>query len=113
MMPTLLSLEALESDRAYVVQQLQEAREDVWGTVRSMWENRLAEIDEQIAALNVRQSNFASVALVFDGSPVVGSGDIRLDFAASALDAYQKNYITCCRILTYRNPAWARAFARR
>ena len=32
----------------------------------------------------------ASVALVFDGQPVVADQDIRLDFATQALDAYQK-----------------------
>lgn len=89
-MPNLLTLESLESDRAYVAKQLEQMVDSVWGTARSMWQSRLAEIDERIAELNATRSAFASVALVFDGSPVVGSADIRLDFAASALDAYQR-----------------------
>ncbi len=91
-MPTLLSLEALESDRMFVSRQcagLTEAS-DPWGTARLMWQSRLAEIDERIAALSVQRSNYASVALVFNGAPVVGSEDIRLDFTTDVLDSYQR-----------------------
>jgi hypothetical protein len=89
-MPTLLSIEALEADRLYVQRQLADLRESSWGTARLMWENRLAEIEKQIADLAATKSNYASVALVFDGLPVIGANDIRLDFAADALDSYQK-----------------------
>lgn len=89
-MPTLLTLEALEADRVYILRQLRETPASAWGTLRSMWESRLADVDEKIAALGASRSNLASVALVFDGTPVIGSGDIRLDFATSALESYQR-----------------------
>lgn len=89
-MPTLLSIEALEADKLYVERQLSEADHSPWGTTRLMWQSRLAEIDQQIAALSVTRSNYATVAVIFDGNPVIGSGDIRLDFTADALDSYQK-----------------------
>jgi hypothetical protein len=90
MMPTLLSIEALEADRRYVERQLTEADGSPWGTARLMWQSRLAEIDQQIAALAAGRSNYASVAVIFDGNPVIGSGDIRLDFTTEALESYQK-----------------------
>ncbi|MCA3622755.1 MAG: hypothetical protein IOC52_01120 [Methylobacterium sp.] len=89
-MPTLLSIEALEADRRYVERQLSEADGSPWGTARLMWQSRLAEIDQQIAALAAGRSNYASVAVIFDGNPVIGSGDIRLDFTTEALESYQK-----------------------
>jgi hypothetical protein len=89
-MPTLLSIETLEADRRYVERQLAEASGSTWGTALLMWKGRLAEIDQQIAELTAARSNYASVAVVFDGNPVIGSGDIRLDFTAEALDSYQK-----------------------
>lgn len=90
MMPTLLAIEALEADRQYVERQLAEVAASPWGTSRLMWQSRLAEIDEQMRALGASRSNYATVAIIFDGGPVVGSGDIRLDFTTSALDNYQK-----------------------
>ncbi|MEF9604364.1 hypothetical protein O4J55_19265 [Paracoccus sp. PXZ] len=90
MMPVLLSMEALEADRRYVERQIAEAGDSPWGTARLMWQSRLADIDQQIAALSAGRSNYASVAVIFDGNPVIGSGDIRLDFTTEALDSYQK-----------------------
>lgn len=89
-MPTLLSIEALESERLYVQRQLDETLESKWGTARLMWKSRLADIEKKLAELSAARSNYASVALIFDGTPVVGASDIRLDFAADALDKYQK-----------------------
>ena len=89
-MPTLFSIEALEADKLYVERQLVETDQSPWGTIRLMWQSRLAEIDQQIAALSATRSNYATVAVIFDGNPVIGSGDIRLDFTADALDSYQK-----------------------
>jgi hypothetical protein len=90
MMPTLLSIEALEADKRYVERQLTEADDSSWGTGRLMWQNRLAEIEQQIAELTRVRSNYATVAVIFDGNPVIGSRDIRLDFSTEALDSYQK-----------------------
>jgi hypothetical protein len=88
-MPTLLSIEALESDRLFV--ERKRAEEDSpWGTAKLMWEQRLREIDSRIAEAKARRSNYASVALIFDGLPVIGQGDIRLDFSTDALASYQK-----------------------
>ena len=89
-MPVLLSIEALEADRRYVERQITEAGDSPWGTARLMWQNRLADIDQHIAALAAGRSSYASVAVIFDGNPVIGSGDIRLDFTTEALDSYQK-----------------------
>lgn len=89
-MPNLLTIESLEADRAYVARQLADTAESPWGTARIMWESRLREIDRELEAANSQRSNFASVALIFDGAPVVGSSDIQVDFATEALDSYQK-----------------------
>jgi hypothetical protein len=89
-MPTLLSMEALEADRRFVEHQLAEADDNPWATARHMWHTRLAEIEAQIAALSASISNYATVALIFDGTPVIGSGDIRLDFTTDALQSYQR-----------------------
>ncbi|EJJ27401.1 hypothetical protein [Rhizobium sp. CF142] len=88
-MPTLLSIEALETDRQFVERRRTED-DSPWGTARLMWEQRLKEIDEKIAEAKSRRSSFASVALIFDGLPVIGQGDIRLDFTTDALASYQK-----------------------
>ncbi len=89
-MPTLLSLEAMESERHFVLRQLEVADESPWGTAKLMWKNKLDEIDQRVKEINSSSSNFANVALIFNGNPVIGQSDIRLDFAAGALDSYQK-----------------------
>lgn len=89
-MPTLLSLESLETDRQFVERQRDEASQDGWGTSRLMWENRLRELELRIADLKAQNNSYASVALIFDGLPVIGQGDIRLDFSTDALSSYQK-----------------------
>lgn len=90
-MPTLLSLESLRQDREYVVRQLEQIEDDVWGTSQLMWEKRLADLDQRIALLQADSESaaYASVALVFDGVPVIGTTNVRLDFAADALERYQ------------------------
>jgi hypothetical protein len=55
-----------------------------------MWDQRLQEIEEKIEEAKSRRSSYASVALIFDGLPVIGQGDIRLDFTTDALSSYQK-----------------------
>jgi hypothetical protein len=90
MMATLLAIEALEADKRYVEHQLAQPDDDPWGTVRLMWQNRLAEIKRQIEELGAKHSSYASVALVFNGNPVVGASDIRLDFTSDALNSFQK-----------------------
>lgn len=89
-MPNLLSIEALEADKVFAQRQLETLPASPWGTARLMWEQRLAEITRQIEEMRVSAATSASVALIFDGLPVVGQGDIRLDFSADALATYQK-----------------------
>lgn len=89
-MATLLTLKALEADKHYVEARLAEAEADPWGTAALMWENRLAEINHQIEELSALSSSYASVALVFEGNPVIGSTDIRVDFTTHALTTFQK-----------------------
>lgn len=88
MMSAALSLEALQADRQFVQRQIEECPPDAW-TTRLMWEDRLEDINEQISALEDTPSDLASVAIIFDGLPVIGARDIRLSFAADALHAYQ------------------------
>ncbi|WP_246725752.1 hypothetical protein [Rhizobium lusitanum] len=66
------------------------ADDSPWGTARLMWDQRLRAIDDKIAEAKSRRSAYASVALIFDGLPVIGQGDIRLDFTTDALASYQK-----------------------
>ena len=89
-MPNLLSIEALEADRVFAQRQLESLPDSPWGTTRLMWEQRLAEITRQIEEAKVTAANSASVALIFDGLPVIGQGDIRLDFSTDILATYQK-----------------------
>jgi hypothetical protein len=89
MMPTLLSIEALEADRRFAQQQLETVEDDPWGTIRHMWESRLAEIEEQLQTIAASRSGRASVAVFFDGVPVIGAYDIRLNFATQVLNSYQ------------------------
>ncbi|KQX20984.1 hypothetical protein ASD01_29665 [Ensifer sp. Root423] len=89
-MPNLLSIEALEADRVFAQRQLESLPASPWGTARLMWEQRLAEISRQIEEMRVSAATSASVALIFDGLPVVGQGDIRLDFSTDVLAIYQK-----------------------
>lgn len=90
MMATLLTLEALEADKYFVERELAQADSDPWGTARILWHNRLVAIQRQIAEVGTKRSNYASVALVFDGNPVIGTSNIRVDFSTDALMSYQK-----------------------
>ncbi|MGV1869703.1 hypothetical protein [Agrobacterium rosae] len=89
-MSNLLSIETLENDRKFVETQRLKASSDRWGTTKIMWDERLAEIDEKINHLKESIPSRASVALIFDGIPVIGRGDIRLDFSTDALSSYQR-----------------------
>lgn len=99
-MANLLSIEALEADRAFAQHQIDNLPQNPWGTARLMWEQRLAELNRQIEAEKINSTKSASVALIFDGLPVVGQSDIRLDFSADALTAYQKIIAASLAILT-------------
>lgn len=89
-MPTRFALQSLENDRAYAASQLDATPAGGWGTVRIMWENRLREIEAEIDSLTVSTSTTASVAITFEGRPVVGETQIQADFASDAVSAFQR-----------------------
>jgi len=89
-MAKLLTIEALQSDLAFVQRQLETLPPSPWGTARLMWEQRAEEIGRQMKALQGASTVTASVALIFDGLPVIGQEDIRLDFSSDALGSFQK-----------------------
>lgn len=89
-MPSQLHIEELRRQIAFVHTQLNSLERDEFGTTRLMWENRLADLEAQLEDFDGHYGSEASVALVFQGSPVIGQKEIRLDFASQALDHFQK-----------------------
>src|SRR5690606_27431925 len=89
-MAKLLTIEALQSDLAFVQRQLETLPHSPWGTARLMWEHREDEINRQMETLQGVSTATASVALVFDGLPVIGQADIRLAFSSDVLRSCQK-----------------------
>lgn len=89
-MAKILTIEALQSDLAFVRRQLETLPSSPWGTARLMWEQRADEIGRQMEAVRSTPPTTASVALVFDGLPVIGQNDIRLDFSSEVLGCFQR-----------------------
>jgi hypothetical protein len=87
-MPTLLSSRALEDDIAFVDEQLRR-HSDPYDTVRLMWQQRREQLQHELDELGASHITSAEVALLFDGSPVRGSEEIKLAFATKMLDQYQ------------------------
>ena len=87
-MPTLLSSQALQDDLAFVDEQLRQ-HSDPYDTIRYMWQQRHDELHRQLGELAGSFVTHAEVALLFEGSPVRGSEDIKLAFATKMLDQYQ------------------------
>jgi hypothetical protein len=87
-MPMLLTRKSLQNDLAFVERQLAQ-HPDPYDTVRLMWEQRRDALREELADSEERHDSRAHVALLFDGNPVLGSEEIRLDFATKALENYQ------------------------
>ena len=87
-MPTLLSSQALQDDLAFVDEQLRQ-HSDPYDTIRYMWQQRHDELKRQLSELAGSFVTHAEVALLFEGSPVRGSEDIKLAFATKMLDQYQ------------------------
>lgn len=87
-MPTLLSSQSLRDDLAFVDEQLRK-HTDPYDTVRYMWQQRHDELERQLTELASSVVTHAEVALLFEGSPVRGSEDIKLAFATKMLDQYQ------------------------
>ena len=87
-MPTLLSTRALQDDLAFVDDQLRQ-HSDPYDTVRLMWQQRHEQLQRELSELESAYITFAEVALLFEGSPVRGSEEIKLAFATKMLDQYQ------------------------
>ncbi|WP_018318273.1 hypothetical protein [Bradyrhizobium sp. WSM2793] len=87
-MATLLSKRELHDDLAFVDKQLSQYT-DPYDTVRFMWEQRRAALLRRLEEAAKTDDSHAEVALLFDGGPVVGSQEIRLQFATQVLDGYQ------------------------
>lgn len=87
-MPKPLALRDLRKELAFVEESLA-AHPDQYDTVRLMWSNRRDALEQEIAQTDREEARQAEVALMFEGAPVIGSREIRLDFAAKALDNYQ------------------------
>jgi len=87
-MATLLTGKSLKDDLAFVEEQLRRFP-DPHDTVRFMWQQRKNDLQRQINELKVQQSVRGEVALLFEGEPVIGSEEIRLQFATRVLDNYQ------------------------
>ncbi len=87
-MPTLLSSRALQDDLAFVEEQLRH-HTDPYDTQHVMWEQRRRDIQDQLGLLDKMHTPRAEVALLFKGSPVRGTEEIRLGFATKMLDQYQ------------------------
>jgi hypothetical protein len=88
-MPTLMTSRMLQDDLAFVEERLREHSEP-YDTVRFMWEQRRNALLEELEILQTRHDTHAEVALMFEGGPVKGSEEIRLDFATKILDNYQQ-----------------------
>lgn len=87
-MPILLSTRALQDDLAFVDDQLRQ-HSDPYDTVRLMWQQRHEQLQRELSELESAYITFAEVALLFEGSPVRGSEEIKLAFATKMLDQYQ------------------------
>lgn len=87
-MPTMLSTRALRDDLAFVDEQLRR-HGDPYDTIRLMWQQRHDQLVRELNELQGVHAPFAEVALLFEGSPVRGSEEIRLGFATKMLDHYQ------------------------
>jgi hypothetical protein len=87
-MPTMLSTGALQDDLAFVDEQLRR-HSDPYDTIRLMWQQRHEQLLRELSELQSSYTTFAEVALLFEGSPVRGSEEIKLDFATKMLDQYQ------------------------
>jgi hypothetical protein len=87
-MPRPLQRQALEDDLAFVERQIAE-HADPYDTARLMWEKRREALKEEITALEGERFSRGRVALIFEGDPVVGSQEIKLDFASKVLENYE------------------------
>ena len=91
-MATLLRGKGLKDDLAFVEEQLRKFP-DPFDTVGFMWKQRKKDLERQIAAEEATADSHGEVALLFEGAPVLGSEEIRLQFATRMLENYQ-NFVS-------------------
>ncbi|WP_315727823.1 MULTISPECIES: hypothetical protein [unclassified Bradyrhizobium] len=87
-MATLLKSQELRDDLAFVEAQLRKFP-DPCDTIGFMWRQRKKDLERQLSAEEAQVDEYAEVAILFDGAPVVGSEEIRLQFATKILENYQ------------------------
>jgi hypothetical protein len=85
-MPTTFERADLQREQSFLEKSLQEAESPIGA---ALWQNRLAAVTAKLAALHEHPNTQASLALVFGGDAVVGTREIRADFAARALENFQ------------------------
>ncbi|MBR0854336.1 hypothetical protein [Bradyrhizobium liaoningense] len=87
-MATLLSKRELHDDLKFVDKQLS-LYSNPHDTLRFMWEQRREELVRRLEQAVQTDDSHGEVALLFDGGPVIGSQEIRLQFATQVLESYQ------------------------
>lgn len=87
-MPARLTRETLTTELAHLEHMLATTPDEA-PTARLMWGQRLLAVRRQLESVDSASQTSASVALIFDGLPVLGARDIRADFAARILGEYQ------------------------
>lgn len=84
-----LKLDGLQAELSAVGALLKEATESGDFVGQFQFAKRKQALETELAAIQGTQEKHASIALLFGGSPVVGSRGISADFAGDALDKFQ------------------------
>ncbi|QOJ35080.1 MAG: hypothetical protein HRU82_08995 [Nitrospira sp.] len=84
-----IKLDGLYAELSAVGALLKAATESGDFVGKFQWAKRKLALQTEISAIDSAPENGASVALLFGGSPVVGSRGISADFAGDALDKFQ------------------------
>lgn len=88
-MPLKLKIDALRAELAGARSLLEQSRSvrDIVGELQ--YQQRVDELTADLEELQGQQNPFASVALYFNGKPVIGSRGISAEFAGKALEGFQ------------------------
>jgi len=84
-----LKLDGLQAELSAVGALLKEATESGDYLGKYQFSRRKVALETEISAIHGTPEKLASVALLFGGSPVIGSRGISADFAGDALDKFQ------------------------
>lgn len=88
-MPRKLKIEGLNAEIASLDALLRNAREYSDAISEYQLSRKKAELENELSSLMQTEANTASVALLFAGSPVIGSRGISADFAGNMLEHFQ------------------------